>query len=667
MTLPGAPKSVPQSVAPGLRNRFTLSLLQRVVLALGIVGLVPFVVSKYQIDTSRKALSSQIKAIHMVAARAQADRVAGFLTLHRSLGATIALHSDVSSDPASVAAAEALKAFVLARDDIVAAGLFQTTDEDTKLELIQLARRAQDKEIVDQALKPKDPEELAVTKLADQRTFMRFRVPFDEARLHLLLLTSAEQMLTDFVPVELGEEADLVLGDTTGQVVTGQLDSLAGFPTEFLKAAALLHSGADEFEIDGEEVLCAHADVPNSPWFVLSRQPLRKAEEAVATMRHAAQRAFAAVLIVVALLALAANTTIIKPIRRLAEAQRRLVGSAHTTSPGPGGEIAELESSFALLERHLHDREAMSKVFLGRYQVIDVLGAGAMGTVFRGWDPRLQRYVALKTVKLDDDDDERRSRLLGSLKKEAVTLARLQHAHIVTVFDILEQGSVAFIAMELIEGLTLEGYICQRTALPADQVIVLGVAVLKALAAAHEQSLVHHDIKPGNVLLGRDGKIKVTDFGIADLLSQAAKLKDVVVGTPGYLAPETLNGEGYTEKSDLFAAGVMLYESLTGKHPFQGTTVRQKVISTMRTPVPPPSILGFSVPRQFEMLILRLMNKDPIGRPADAASAAIELEELAAKLGCKWNVQFKSDGDEDENYVSRDNHLAGLDTTRLAE
>ncbi len=618
-------------------RKLSVSLLQRVVLALCFVGLLPFLVSFHQIRTSREAMVSQTQATHLVAAKAAADRVAAYLELLRGLGAAIAVHPEISADPGSAAAAEALRSFVWVRPDLVAAGLYVLEETPT---LIQLARRPEDREVVARVLRENDPQALAATR-SDGELFLRLRIPLPDERLGLLFVARARELTEDFVPVELGEEAELVLAGTGGEVVVGDADTLDGLSPEALAAALRLRSGVAEYEMaSGEKTVCAYASVAGSPWFVLSRQPSRIAESAATAMRRSAWQAFGGVLAAVVLLAAGAHATIVKPIRRLAKAQRQLAGTGQL--PAKGGEIAELEASFALLERNLHDREALAEVFLGRYQVVDVLGAGAMGTVFRGWDPRLQRHVALKTIKLGIDRGDKRDALAGSLRREAVTLARLQHPHIVTVFDILEQGSVAFIAMELIEGVTLGRYIWRHKALAAEQVIPLGAAMFKALAAAHQQGIVHRDIKPGNVLLGHGGAIKVTDFGISELLSKAALGAGKIVGTIGFLAPETLRGNGYTEKSDLFATGVVLYESLTGHQPFQGKTAKERIRATLKGKTTPLKESEHTVPPQLESVMMRLLSRNPDKRPESAAAVAEELDNLARQLGCRWRPEIRT-------------------------
>lgn len=370
------------------------------------------------------------------------------------------------------------------------------------------------------------------------------------APLVLLMVAEAGSLLEDFEAVELGDQAEMVLVDPDGEVLAGA-GSLADFPAELVEQArsGLLRSRAGEFppapgrSSPGQRLVGALADVRGSCWYVLSRQPARVAETAARRMRHTVRQAFGGALALVTLPALAANFTIVRPICRLARAQRDLAGVGGESTRV--GEIAQLEESFALLRQNLHDRDVLSQVFLGRYQIVEMLGFGAMGTVFRGWDPKLERHVALKTLKIGAavDDDSKRE-LAERLVKEAITLARLQHPNIVTVFDVVQQGDSAFIAMELVDGMSLERYLWHHRRLDASQAVPLAVTLLQALEAAHREGFVHHDVKPGNILLGENGAIKVTDFGVSELLSIAHQSSDTVCGTPGYLAPETILRQG---------------------------------------------------------------------------------------------------------------------------
>ncbi len=624
----------------------SIPLLPRVVLALAAVGLLPFAISAYQVRSSRAAIVDQAQLTHKTAARAMADRVAAYLELLAGTAESAARNPNLHADPASPAAEEVLAGLLEARAELIAAGIFLESREAPAL--VQMAQRRDRREAIEGALELGDARPVVATRSSDG-LWLRLRAAIDRAplaraedQLTLILVADAATLIETFLPAELGDEADLVLADRETRVLAGNVESFGGFPPELVEIARAdqLTSAAGEYEIAGDEpVVAAFADVAGAPWFVASKQPSRVAESVSSGLRKIAWRAFTGALLLTALLSAGAHASIVRPIRRLVRAQRQLAGL--DGAPAHGGEIEQLEAAFTSLERNLNDREALNQVFLDRYRVVDVLGAGAMGTVFRGWDPKLERSVALKTLKIGSHlPVEERRRLTERLVKEAVTLARLQHAHIVTVFDVIHEGDAAFIAMEMVDGVGLDRYLRQVKRLPEDQVVALGAALLSALETAHQAGFVHHDVKPANILLGTDGSIKFTDFGVSELLTSVHQQQgDFVCGTPGYLAPEALLGEPYTIKSDLFAIGVVLYRCSTGKRPFQGETVRETLIQTVAEEVSSPREICPDMPAEVEGLILALLEKKPADRPRSARSAARVLEDLAARRGWRWNPQ----------------------------
>ncbi len=615
-------------------RRFSVPLLTRVLVALAVVALVPFAITHFLVNRSERAIVNQTQKTHLAKAQAAAGRVQAFLELHTTIAQTAAGNPTLYRDPTSPAAADFLRGLLAASGDIMAAGTFALDASGSQLVL--LAQRTQEKAQVAQALRVDDARTLVATTL-DGRPWVRLRVGTPDERLFLHLVIHTQSLAASFVTTELGDEAELILADQDGQVLAGNA-KLADFPPALLAKAASHHvqSGADEyFGPSGELLVSAYADVVGSPWFVLSRQPSRVAAQATAQMRRTAWQAFAAVVVLVGLLGLQAQTTIVRPLRRLIAAQRRLAGGE--VVPAQGGEIEQLEQAFAQLESNLNDREALSRVFLGRYQVVEVLGVGAMGTVFRGFDPKLLRPVALKTIKISQlVTGEKRKSLAEHLLKEAITLARLQHPNIVTVFDVLDQGEAAFLAMELVEGMSLETYRFQEKRLPAAQVVPLGAAVVRGLSAAHQHGVVHHDVKPANILLGYNGAIKVADFGIADLLTRANQVRDTIFGTPGYVAPEALQGKGYQEKSDLFAVGVVLYECLVGARPFQGKNPKETMLRTVIGDYLPLRTYCPDVLPELAALLDRLLARKLEDRPPDAVSVAEQLEHLAAQHGWRF-------------------------------
>ena len=286
-------------------------------------------------------------------------------------------------------------------------------------------------------------------------------------------------------------------------------------------------------------------------------------------------------------------------------------------------------SSSSNLKQTLDERRVVGQVFLGRYQALEVIGEGAMGLVFRGWDPRLKRAVALKTLHLEKLlDAENRDTGISQLLHEAITAARFSHPNIVAVYDAEAGPEVAYVAMEFVDGTTLTRYLRLHGKLPPQEVVLLALGIARGLAAAHEHHIVHHDVKPSNVLLGREATIKVSDFGLAHLVHTLASAADTIFGTPGYLPPEALQGEGYDERGDLFALGAVLYECLTGERAFGGSTSYLRIFKTVNQQVVPPHDLVPSVPAALEDLVLELLRKNPAARPESAAEVVARLAAL---------------------------------------
>jgi serine/threonine protein kinase len=267
---------------------------------------------------------------------------------------------------------------------------------------------------------------------------------------------------------------------------------------------------------------------------------------------------------------------------------------------------------------------------IGRYQVERVLGRGAMGTVYLATDPHIQRQVALKTIRsalLDDtgdgDDRPSGSELTERFLNEARAAGRLVHPHIVSVFDYGETHGVAFIALEYVPGETLAQRLARRvrsgSAIPVLEALSWFAQLLDALSYAHELGVIHRDIKPANLLITPRGDCKVTDFGIAQLDTGRLTQAGMMIGTPSYMSPEQYAGGNIDARSDLFSAGVVLYEMLTGKCPFSGTSaaMMHQVINEM--PSPPSSHVA-DLPAELDAMMMKAIAKRPEQRFATALS-----------------------------------------------
>ena len=601
-----------------------ISLLGRVALSLAAVALLPLAISSFGlVDLNRDALVEQVLRTHGVAAQTAAARVSSFLSTRMAL-ARGAAANPVLADPRSPEARRFLAENLGAWADLGVLAVQVASPEGGEVIRAQLpVARGR----ITAALAADPGSEL----LALPGETVRVTAPLPGGAGFLRLVCDSGRLRDVVSPTVLGEEAELVVADRKGGIVLGR--SLAAFPAAMVKTALPgLLSGAGRFG----EVLGAYAPVPESEWVVMSRQPTRVAEAVAVRLRRRSAMAIGAALLLIGALSAAAWGSVVRPIRELVYAQRRLM---HLPAGRGGDEIQELRRSFEALERSLADRKALDNVFLGRYQVVEPLGSGAMGSVFRGWDPKLQRPVALKTVRLDTAllPDKRRH-LMDTLLREAVTLARLSHPHVVPVYDVEDSPDGAFIAMELVEGVNLEALLWKRGRLPVSQAVPLGAAVARALAAAHAHGFVHRDVKPANVLLGRDGSVKVSDFGISELLATTTAKGKAVFGTPGYVPPETLERGEYGTAADLFALGAILYRCLRGVHPFAGGNVVEIVKATQLRPVEPLSRTLPDLPKGIECLVHRLLEKDVVNRPSSASAVAAELEAFASAYGYRWSV-----------------------------
>jgi len=268
---------------------------------------------------------------------------------------------------------------------------------------------------------------------------------------------------------------------------------------------------------------------------------------------------------------------------------------------------------------------------LGRYRILAPLGAGGMGEVFRAWDERLRREVALKLLPagtVQDEDSRHRFR------REAFALSQLNHPNIATVHDFDHQDGVDFIVMELIEGVGLDERVASGP-LPEAEVVAIGIALASGLAAAHARGLIHRDLKPANLMLTKDGRLKILDFGLSKLADPghtASTLTgpETVTGTTAYMSPEQIKGEKDTPRSDLWGCGVVLYELATGRKPFGAGTAAQIIYRVLNEAPEPPRQVNPAISEQLQSVIEWLLGKDPHRRCPDAGQLRAALENTAA-------------------------------------
>lgn len=601
-----------------------LSLLTRILMALAVVGLLPLLVVAWGLSgINRDGMREQVLRTHAVAARTAAERVGAFLEARQTIASAAAsnpaLESGLDAD-----AAKNLVRSLLASDPTVAAVMLRTGDG---VPILSAKRRD---EIVTLPVERIDAERGPRARTDANGTFLEVdaEIPGTTPRSYVTMVVDARELREALHAAEIGEQAEMVLVDSRGEQVLGTPGALASFPASMVEAAKSARVvGSGPFATrDGGEALGAYAPVGDSGWFVLSRQPAALAAAVELQVRRRSIAAIAAAFVLIAVIALIAHRSLVRPLREVLEMQSSVSGLEVAPE---GSEIDRLKATYERLQLRSEDQQEARRILLGRYEILDIVGEGGMGTVFRGWDPRLQRLVALKTIRIGGAASVH-DELYATLLREAVTVARFNHPNIVSVYDLEDSGDVAYLAMEFVDGMSLEALLDEEYRLSYPQVLLIAAKVAAGLAAAHAHGIVHHDIKPGNVLLGADGSIKVTDFGIADFVSSLSKGGTTIFGTPGYLPPETLLGNGYDERGDLFSLGVVLYRCLTGQKAFEADSLLTTAQRTVHHHPPRPSSIVDTIPAEVGDFVMALIEKDPSDRPASAEAVRDLAETLRA-------------------------------------
>jgi len=298
--------------------------------------------------------------------------------------------------------------------------------------------------------------------------------------------------------------------------------------------------------------------------------------------------------------------------------------------PGPtagSGRIGGIANGVVAI---MSDLEGLIGEKLGSFRIESVLGAGAMGVVYRGTNESTGRAAAVKVVSVDLSQQ---SKVYERFQREAEILKQFRHPNIVRFLAVGRFRGTSYIAMEYVQGVTLEKILQDREHLPWREVVELGTQICDALHYAHERGVVHRDLKPSNLMVTTDGKIKLTDFGIAkDLDKTALTATGRTLGTAAYMSPEQIRGmPAVSHKTDLYALGIVLYQMLVGKPAFEGSSPVVLMHCHLNEPPPRPSSKITEIPKALDELILSLMAKSPTDRPWDAAAVSVTLSDLRDK------------------------------------
>jgi len=316
----------------------------------------------------------------------------------------------------------------------------------------------------------------------------------------------------------------------------------------------------------------------------------------------------------------------------------KLKGAEATMIFGPGGGGHPGDIGATLMDMD-------TKPTLGRYEVVDELGRGAMGVVYKGEDPKIHRTVAIKTVRISDFDEDMADEMKERFFREAESAGLLTHPNIVTIYDCGEEHDLAYIAMEYLKGGDLEDQTKKENLLPLRETLSVVSHVAEALDYAHSKGIVHRDIKPANIMCIKEtNEIKVTDFGIARMTASSKTKTGVILGTPSYMSPEQIAGKKVDGRSDIFSLGVLLFEMLTGEKPFAGEDMTSLMFKISQEKHKSVRSVNPKVPQVIEKIIDKALEKDQEKRYQKAGLMAEHLKKVVARIDeikAKKNTEAK--------------------------
>ena len=272
----------------------------------------------------------------------------------------------------------------------------------------------------------------------------------------------------------------------------------------------------------------------------------------------------------------------------------------------------------------------IGKMLDNRYEILEVIGTGGMAVVYKALDHRLNRLVAVKILK---DEFSRNQEFRRRFHAESQAVAMLSHPNIVSVYDVSRSGDVDYIVMELIEGITLKQYLEKKGCLNWRETLHFAMQIAKALEHAHSRGIVHRDIKPHNIMILKDGSIKVADFGIARIASAQSTLTREALGSVHYISPEQAKGAWVDDRSDLYSLGVVMYEMLTGRLPFEGDSAVSVAIQHLSSVPLAPSDIREDVPKALELICMKAMCANINKRYSTATEMLEDLESFRKNPG----------------------------------
>lgn len=297
-----------------------------------------------------------------------------------------------------------------------------------------------------------------------------------------------------------------------------------------------------------------------------------------------------------------------------------------------------------------------------RYEILELIGSGGMSDVYKAKCYKLNRLVAIKVLKAEFSND---GNFVSKFKMEAQAAAGLSHPNIVNVYDVIDEGDLHYIVMELIEGVTLKNYIAKRGVLGVKEAISIAVQVAHGIAAAHEQNIIHRDIKPQNMIISRDGKVKVADFGIARAATSQT-LSSAAMGSVHYISPEQARG-GYSDaRSDIYSLGITMFEMVTGRLPFEGDNTVTVALAHLEEPISNPGFYNPSIPPSLENIILKCTEKKPEYRYGNIMEVISDLKRTLLKPNENFVKMSSSEPDYSETITISPKELEVINKGRKA-